>query len=411
MNDHVENYLVREGFSDYAKVSPTVPICQGNQCVKVCDIEKKIHAQLDNKVTGYSYFVGQYPKFGEYGKARISADAPETAFRSNTKITVASVSKLVTAIAAVRLIDQRRSYMPKGLDTPIANFLPSDWAVQSAYLQKLTFAQLLSQRSGIMDYGNVAMTYDKLKQFFTQSVDTTARSKCTGPDVKDPANPVNVANQDFCYSNYNFAIMRALLPKVAGLAEDANLTTRPTTLANQYTQIIQQQVFDRVGMTNVSCKPPAGSTNYAFAYRDSASLAKGSDFGDVSLVCGAAGVYLTVEDMAKVMLSLNARDNKILAAIPEQDDFPAKDLWEVMRSGGLGLDVSKDKEMEKNGGWGTNCTADKVCDSVTTSVAEFGPVVGPRVLGVLFINSNIKGGGTAQSVLENAYYQSLYTKP
>jgi CubicO group peptidase (beta-lactamase class C family) len=401
IGSHIESLLVKEGWSDYAKVPPNTPICSGTQCVSTCQIEKNIHAQLDGNVTGYSFFVGQYPKFTGYGDARIAADAPETKFKSDTKITVASVSKLVTTIAAVRLLDQKGI----SLDTPIAAYLPADWSMQSNYIKNITFAQLLGQRSGIKDYGNVSMDYAQLKKFFTQSVNTMANTSCQPSSVVNPANPVNVSNQGWCYSNYNFAIMRVLLPKVAGYVEDANQATRPTTLANQYTAIVQQNVFNLVGQGAVTCKPPVNSTNYAFAYKTPASNANGTDFGDVSGICGAAGWYLSVEDMAKVMLSLNAKDGKILAA------SNGKDLFETMRQRGLGWDVDNNGELEKNGGWGANCNGNSVCDNITTSVAMFGPVTGPRVLGVLFINSNITGGGGAQGVLEKAYKDALYTKP
>ena len=403
MGDHLERFLVQEGFGDYAKVSPNVPICKDGQCVKVCQIEKNIQAQLDNKVMGYSYFVGTYPKFGSGGKARTSANGWEVPFRPDTKITVASVSKLVTTIAAVRLIDQKAASMPMGIDTKIGPYMPSDWAPKSSHMKNLTFAQLLSQQSGIKDYGNIDMDYETLKKFFTQSVDATASTACQGSDVKNPANPVNPSDLGRCYSNYNFAIMRVLLPKVAGFAEDPNVSTRPATLAGQYVKLIQQHVFDPVGRFNVLCKPPVGTSNYALAYRSATSLAKGSDFGDVSGVCGGAGVYLSAHDMAAVMLSLNAGDGKILSA------SGGKDLFKTMRTRQLGWDVRVDTEVEKNGLWGTNCDADKVCDLVSTSVAQFGPVTGPRVPGVLFLNSAITGGGNAQSVLEKAYYDAIYT--
>lgn len=401
MDPHREALLVKEGWSDYAKVPPSVPICSGNQCVKVCDIEKSIRNQLDGKVTGYSFFVGQYPKFSGHGDARTAADAPETDFKSNTKITVASVSKLVTTIAAVRLLDQKGI----SLDAAIGPYLPSDWNVQSNYVKNITFAQLLGQRSGIKDYGNVSMDYAKLKSFFSQAVNTNANTMCQGSGVVNPANPINVNNQGWCYSNYNFAIMRVLMPKVAGFAEDANQATRPQTLANQYTQLVQQNVFNLVGQNGVTCKPPVNSTNFAYAYKGPADNSGGTNWGDVSLICGAAGWYLSVEDMAKVMLSLNAKDGKILAA------SNGKDLFETMRQRGLGWDVDNNNELEKNGGWGAACDGNGVCDNITTSVAMFGPVTGPRVLGVLFINSNITGGGGAKGVLETAYNNSLYIKP
>jgi CubicO group peptidase (beta-lactamase class C family) len=404
LGSHVESLLVKEGWRDYAKVSPNVPICQGNQCVKTCDIEKNIRAQLDGKVTGYSFFVGNYPRFGSHGDARTAADAPETAFKSDTKITVASVSKMITTIAAVRIIDGRGAAMPMGLDTPIGPYLPSDWNVQSNYIKNITFAQLLGQRSGIKDYGNVSLDYAQLKKFFTQSTSASATTACQPASVVNPSNPVNVNDQSWCYSNYNTAIMRVLLPKVAGYAEDPNQATRAQTLAAQYTKLVQQNVFDLVGQKGVACKPPAG-TNYAFAYKGPGDNTTGTDWGDVSAICGAAGWYLSVEDMAKVLLSLNAKDGKILKA------SGGKDLWDTIRTRALGWDVVSNTELEKNGGWGAACDANGVCDNITTSIAVFGPVSGPRVLGVLFINSNINGGGGAKGVLEKAYQDALYTKP
>ncbi|MFT3859482.1 MAG: serine hydrolase [Aquabacterium sp.] len=399
---HVEAPLVKEGWSDYAKVPPNTPICSGTQCVSVCQIEKNIRAQLDGHTVGYSFFVGQYPKFGSGGKARMPVDGTELPFKSDTKITVASVSKLVTTIAAVRLLDQKGI----SLDAAIGPYLPADWSVGS-YLKNLTFAQLLGQRSGIKDYGNVKLDYAKLKSFFTQSVNSQATTMCQGSDVINPSNPVNVNDQTWCYSNYNTAIMRVLLPKVAGYAEDANQATRPMTLANQYVSLVQQNVFNRVGQYGVSCKPPA-TGNHAFAYK-MPGTDEGTDFGDVRDICGAAGWYLSVEDMAKVMLSLNAKDEKILAA------SNGKDLFNTMRTRGLGWDVVSNTELEKNGAWGADCNDQKICDLVSTSVAVFGPVTGPRVIGVLFMNANIVGGAAggkgAKEVLEKAYNDALYTKP
>jgi CubicO group peptidase (beta-lactamase class C family) len=407
INPHIESLLVKEGWSDYAKVPPSTPICTGKQCVSVCTMDKNIRAQLDGHVVGYSFFMGNYPKFGAGGQARTSANAPAQPFTSSTKITVASVSKFVTAVAAVRILDKANV----SLDAAIGPYLPADWSNASAYVKGITFAQLLGQRSGIKDYGNVTQDYAKLKSFFTQSVNANASTACQGSGVVNPANPINPNNMGWCYSNYNFAIMRVLLPKVAGYAEDANQGTRPQTLANQYVKLVQQNVFDLVGQPGVACKPPTtnpGAANYAYAYKFPGNAA-GTDWGDVSSICGAAGWYLSVEDISKVLLSLNAKDGKILSATP------AKDLFETMRKRGLGWDVDNNVELEKNGGWGANCNGNNVCDTVSTSVAVFGPVLGPRVLGVLFLNSDISGGTSsgkgAQTVLEKAYNESIYTLP
>jgi hypothetical protein len=69
--------------------------------------------------------------------------------------------------------------------------------------------------------------------------------------------------------------------------------------------------------------------------------------------------------------------------------------------------------MEKNGAWGSGGNL------VTASVAVFGPVSGPRLPALLFLDSDIVGGpndaattkSIAQQVLEQAYAAARYTLP
>ncbi len=404
IDDHQDTVLTEDGFN----VSANSVICADKQCVKPCQIAKNVHQQLDGHAVGYAFFVGQYPKFDAGGQARTSADGPERDFTPSTKITVASVSKMVTAIAAVRILAKHGVQ----LNQSIGQFLPSDWMV-SQFVKDMTFEQLLSQSSGIRDYGNGPNDYAGLKKFFTQTVTDGAPATCDPKDgngnliTLPPGQGMITKGINRCYSNYNFGIFRILLPKIAGLPEDKNLVTRPQTLADQYVKLVQQNVFDLVGQPGVSCKPPTqnpAASSYAFAYRYPGSKS-GFDWVDNSLGCGAAGWYLSVEDISKVLISLNAGDGKILT----------KDQVETMRQKQLGWDVDKDTEVEKNGGWGARCDAfGKKCETISTSVAIFGPVTGPRVIGVLFINSDISGGpsngGGAAGVLENAYKNALSPK-
>ncbi len=384
---------------------PSVPICDSTQCIVVCDFAKAVDTSLSGNVVGYAYFVGRDAKFGGGGKARTKADGADYYFEPSTKITIASVSKLVTAIATVRLLDKKKV----SLDAAIGPFLPSEWSPSGA-VKAITFRQLLSQTSGIKDYGNVDQTYGALQSFYTQSVDPKGGQTCQTSDKKDVSNPINPKNHDWCYSNYNFAILRLILPKLAGLQEPALPMFKGPILAQEYVKLVQQNVFDPVGAKNVTCAPPEGNVIYAYAYLNPVKRG-GHDFGDNTSICGAAGWYLTVEDMAKVMLSLNAGDNKILPKTK------TKDLFQTMKSAQLGFDTSANSgpggypESEKNGGWSANCDDNnKNCDSISTSVA----VYGPGVIGILFLNSNIVGGPEsgkgAKTVLDDAYYGALKPK-
>lgn len=399
---HKEPYLVKQGWSDYAITSPNTPICEGPVCVKLCQVEKNIKAQLEGKVMGYSYFVGNFPKFGGGGNARSSAEGTAVPFKSDMKLHVASVSKLVTAIATQRVVDQRAAYLPDGMNTRIGPFLPSDWSMVSPTVKGLTLAQLLTHTSGIKDYGNTGMTYDKLRSFFSQFIDGSSTTSCKGADVSDVSKAINPNDMSPCYSNYNFAILRLVLPRLAGKIEDANAVTRGATLASQYQQIVQEEVFNRVGRTGVTCKPPADQSKEALAYHGVDSTAKGSSSGDFTSTCGAYGWHLSVEDIAKLMSSLMKKDGKILNTSPDRYAF--------MANNGFGFDVTTNNESEKNGGWGINCDANKVCDAISTSVAHFGRGVYPEVMTVLFMNSNASNGTNAKAVLEKAYNDALYLK-
>ena len=99
---------------------------------------------------------------------------------------------------------------------------------------------------------------------------------------------------------------------------------------------------------------------------------------------------------------MNEKDGRILFESATESDL------DDMRIRGLGLDVFSATELEKNGAWGAGGAL------ITATAAIFGPVSGPNVVGVIFINSEISGGpnaaDNAQQVLEDAYNSSLRPK-
>ena len=94
---------------------------------------------------------------------------------------------------------------------------------------------MLSQTSGIKDYGNVKQDFFALQEFFTQTVviSASAGTACATNIDAHPSHPINRSDLSPCYSNYNTALMRILLPRLAGYAENTNWMTRQPTLALQ----------------------------------------------------------------------------------------------------------------------------------------------------------------------------------
>jgi len=347
-------------------------ICDDVQCVSVKAVYKNIANRLNGKVVGYACFIGQSLTFQAYGNARTAADAPAKPFLSSTKMPVASVSKVVTALAAIRILDQHNL----SLDAAIGPYFPADWTL-GTNVAAITFRELLTHTSGINNYGNTPQDYADLQQFFSTI-------------TIDPANKVPF------YSNYNFSVFRILLPIIDGFVDDP--ANRPAKLAAAYIKIVQTNVFEPVGVVGADAKPPASgpqATGYAYSYAFPGT-SQGWDWKDDTLSVGAAGWYLSVEDLAHVLVSLNKDDGLILTDAQLQAMLP--------RPKPLGWDVATGyRYIEKNGGWGWNGT------SLSTSIAIFGP----GVIGVLFINSDISGepGVGADTVLREAYMKALTPRP
>ena len=362
------------GWSVTSSATIAEKVCDATRCVLIADVYNNIAARLEGKVVGYACTVGS-ASLGAYshGQARTSANAPARLFLPSTKIPVASVSKVVTALAAIRVLAKHNV----SLDSGIGGHVPSDWQLDSN-VAAITFRQLLSHRSGIKDYGNNDQSYATLKNFFTQPVDPTKNTKCQPASVKNPANPINPNNKSPCYSNYNFGIFRVLLPMIDGFVDDP--ANRAVKLAAAYIKIVQKNVFEPVGAQGVDAKPPATGPQanaYAFSYKYPGTTS-GYDWGDDSLGVGAAGWYLAIDDIAKVLYSLNKNDGRILTSAQLQDMQTTPLGWDRM------TDSAGYRWVEKNGGWGSWTGT-----TISTSIALFGP----GVFGALFMNSDVLGPG------------------
>ena len=329
--------------------------------VNFLDVFANVQATLDGNVVGYACTIGQQTQGNTAnGFARTAADGTPRKFLSSTKISVGSVSKLITALAAIRFIGLRSPFLV--LDAKIGQWLPSDWNVDQL-VKDITFRELLSHTSGIKEYGNSGGDYAGTKDFFTQSL--------------WPYNSDITSDKSYKYSNWNYTIFRVLLPMIAGTKKTTN--DFGIDLANAYVKICQDNVFNLVSALNVVPKPPTTgpqATQYALAYRYPGTD-KGYDWGDETSVVGAVGWWLSIEDISKVLHSLNVRDEKILTNAQLDDMIATK----------MGFDSFTDNPgfrwIEKNGGWSANNT------DISTTVALFGP----NLFGAIFMNSDLAGPG------------------
>jgi CubicO group peptidase (beta-lactamase class C family) len=390
VNDHQEQYLY-EGYGSSKPWDENRPlnttVCTDKECVSLNDVARSIHKQIGCKVVGYAFFVGDQIDtrrgvFGAFGKARTSLNPPETDFAPTTEMQIASASKVLTALAGVRVFGAK-------LEDAAFKYFPSNWTPANTVVKNITLRQFLSQTSGVKQYYTTAGGDDfaALQAFFSQNLpNASSVAPCTGSGAKRPIpNPI-ATDKSPCYSNTNFGIMRLILPHFGGLNSND-----PTQLAQRYVQQVQQNVFTPVGAASAACKPTPNPNGYALLYKYPGNSIF-ADWGDLTTVCGSWGWYVSVNDYARVLVSLNSGDHKILT------DCQFDDMQNNPSNHPLGWDTKSDSPghrwLEKNGADSSGNNALQ-----TTSVAIYGGSMGckanggsnpvPGIAGALFINSDV----------------------
>src|SRR5262249_13644732 len=157
----------------------------------VAHFNKIIHTTLKDSVTGYVMQLRQDGKLRDtliwnWGRTPTDGDKVWT---ENTRMHLASVSKLLTAIGMVKTLDARKiSY-----DAKIIHYLPTYWK-KGKNIDKITFRHLMTHTSG----------------FNTPSSD----SDYLYMKGKVAAGVAKVGS--YAYQNMNFGLCRILIPIIRG---------------------------------------------------------------------------------------------------------------------------------------------------------------------------------------------------
>src|SRR5262249_39300947 len=133
-------------------------------------------------------------------------------------------------------------------DEPIVPYLPSDWTYDNTISQPpnaLTFRHFFTHRSGFGQV-NAGSDYAALQ---------TAIGLLTGP-------------ASFNYQNANFALMRALVPRLLGIDPAAYQDLGPDAVAAAAFILYAQQLYSSIGV-EVDCKPNDDTPTVQYEFPDS----------------------------------------------------------------------------------------------------------------------------------------------
>jgi CubicO group peptidase (beta-lactamase class C family) len=261
-----------------------------------------LQTALQNKVAGYVVRLQQGNNMilsEEWNWAQIPADGSE-AWNGNVRMHVASCSKLITAMAMTRILNERQI----SFGTPIIGFLPTYW-VKGPNINKITFRNLMTHTSGF-DNGKDPTPCDF--EFMKAKV---------------AAGVQNIGT--FNYQNMNFGLCRILLTTVLGeIAPGTEFGPAIIGASNDvawdyltiqfHAQYVQNYIFAPAGVSGATLDHPATD---ALAY-DFPVTGKGWNSQELATMSGAVGWHMSAEEFLLVMKAFRRR-GVIMSAAQAQE--------------------------------------------------------------------------------------------
>ncbi len=248
----------------------------------VARFEQNIEAALAGQTTGHAFsiaYLGQLYQGGESsGLARTAADPPLTAQSPGKEMHVASVSKTLTTIVTLRLLEEN------GLtpDALIAPYLPGNWVLGDG-VDQLSFRDFMTHTSGFgqIDAGNA---YEALRT----------------------AIATDVASQGFSYKNANFALMRVLVAGLQGIDPVDYGEFDAGTLTTAAFILYAQSLYGSIGV-DVNCAPNDATPTVQYKFPDDGT--PGYVEPDRQLSCGGFGWFISSNELAAVLTNLRNTEN------------------------------------------------------------------------------------------------------
>ena len=309
------------------------------QVLDVEDLGQRLHDLLSPCLVGYALELRQSGRpvlTQQWRWAKTYADGL-AGWTTDTPMHVASVSKLITAMALSRLLAQRGlSY-----DAPIGPWLPRYWA-RGPSVDRITFASLMTHRSGL--FASLALNDPGSAEF---------------PVMKDQIEIGAAVPAAQTYRNINFALGRILVATLSGEMEPGYLDVAgvPALVAlrdslwdvlssRAYAQVVNDRVFAPSGVAARAFDHPADA---ALGYAAPPDPNPGWNSQDLQPASGAVGWHLSVNELLRVLATFR-RSGRIVN--------PAR--AEAMLQAGFGIDLGWPLESPmgpiyaKGGFWGDN---------------------------------------------------------
>jgi CubicO group peptidase (beta-lactamase class C family) len=234
-----------------------------------------------------------------YGVREAGTDDPVT---TETLFEVCSISKAVTAIAVLRLVQQGRL----NLDEDVNKYLVS-WKIPSngSWQPRVTLRQLLTHTAGL-EHGVPGYSIDAPFPTLPQVLNGDP------PAITLPVRVTTLPGTQYRYSSDGYTVVQQLLIDVEG---------------KPFSQLMKDLVFAPLGMEHSTFEQPLPRSLWNSAAAGHRTLAPYSnpDKWQVFPEMAASGLWSTASDLARLVLELQlskaGKSNKLLSTATVQQMF------------------------------------------------------------------------------------------
>jgi len=320
---HTQGVISSRGLEEGTRLKPQIAPAGVTLGFNTDGFVAALNAALADNTAGYVMQLRQHGQpitSAQVNLAKRPSDGSES-WSQTVRMHVASVSKLITAIAMTRTLAAHN--LPAS--TKIIDYLPTYWT-KGPNIDKITFAQLMTHTSGFRVNGS-DMSFPTMKALIGGGV-TSANLGV------------------YSYQNTNFGICRILLPVMNGAIAAGTTFPAPTEdqtwdfiTVNAYADYVAQHLYTPAGVVGPTLTHPDPD---ALAYTFPPGT--GWNSGDLTTESGGAGWHMSVDDLLDVMGCFRRQSTIMLPAAAQ-----------AMLDDGFGIDLIENTNLgklyNKNGFW------------------------------------------------------------
>lgn len=314
---------------------------------------QNISALLDFNTVGYAYGISHNGEAavaegtgGLYGTnlgiARNLAEDNFALFETDTRLEVASVSKIITTVAVLHLLESQSDDVNAMLSTPIAEFLPADWVMGTNVNGPdnfVTIRHLLTHTSGFFEGGDgdpanpLGIDFESFSANNFQNLRAMVAAGVPNPTVTLPDGSMG---STYSYSNVNFSLLAKMIPYMRQdlndefldhISEEANQQIpidADAIFGFLYEQYVRDNILGPAGIVDASMSVQDPNPAKGYDFLDADELIPGFSQSDFTDLGGAFGWKLSAPDLARFLNELR-HGNAILTdatrALMENENF------------------------------------------------------------------------------------------